>query len=105
MVVSLGTCIYFSRATPEKLMAQEGREARRAASRYPHPSGARRLAAVEKSRLTMGRGRGLGAELGFGSGARVCGAWEGEADGREREGEGEERKKGKVGKTDRGDQF
>ena len=48
VVVSLGTCLYLSRATPEKLMAQEGREAWRAASRFPLSAGARCEAVVEK---------------------------------------------------------
>uniref|UniRef100_F7DP63 Homeobox protein Hox-A2 n=1 Tax=Equus caballus TaxID=9796 RepID=F7DP63_HORSE len=48
VVVSLGTCIYLSGATPEKLMAQEGREASRAASHFPLPVAARCIAALEK---------------------------------------------------------
>lgn len=75
VVVSLGTCIYLSRATLEKLMAQEGWEASRAASRLPLPSGARCKAALEKP-ANNGLGSGSGgadSKLGFGGGARACG--------------------------------
>lgn len=97
VVVLLGTCIYLSRATPEKLMAQEGWEALRAASRLPLPSGARCLAALEKP-ANNGPGPGPGARtrswaLGGGRG-HAGGVW-----GKERwtevrgKGRGEKREK------------
>lgn len=78
VVVSLGTCIYLSRATLEKLMAQEGWEASRAASRLPLPSGARCKAALEKP-ANNGLGSGSGgadSKLGFGGGrGHAGGVW------------------------------
>lgn len=85
VVVSLGTCIYLSGATPEKLMAQEGREASRAASHFPLPVAARCIAALEKP-VNNGPGSGADSELGFGRGARACRRWGKERRTEEREG-------------------
>lgn len=109
VVVSLGTCIYLSRATPEKLMAQEGREAWRAASRFPLPAGARCIVVVEKPANNGPgsgvRGRGLRAGLWEGGeGLREVGGGEvdrGETGRRRGEKREKKRKRGKDRQTGR----